>query len=290
MADIPALHTYVDGDVLTASQLNSDYSAIRTAYNSGAVQTDKAATITVTHVFSVAQTFSAGITVTGTITMATTASKIVPGATSLALRNHADSANNLLVSDAGAVTTRSALTVTAGGITVTAGDLTLSSGGITLSGSITGLTSLAMAGALSGVTTLAASGVVSLAATGQCLTFNGASPQIRAGSTGLDILNHAGSANLLRIAQANGMQLLNANNAMTIDLGYGGGTAMVITNTGGNIELGGASATTATVNLPRMPQCAGTPTGVVSNGTFILDTTAHKLWIYDGSWKYVTLT
>lgn len=40
------------------------------------------------------------------LTLTTAASKIVPGATSLSLRNNADSADNLLISDAGVVTAR----------------------------------------------------------------------------------------------------------------------------------------------------------------------------------------
>jgi hypothetical protein len=51
------------------------------------------------------------------------ASKIIPGATSLSLRNHADSADNVLITDAGAATIRNGLTVTAGGETITAGGL-----------------------------------------------------------------------------------------------------------------------------------------------------------------------
>jgi uncharacterized membrane protein len=61
------------------------------------------------------------ITTSGAITMTAAASKLVPGATSFSHRNTADSADNLLITDAGAVTTRSALTVTAGGLTVVAG-------------------------------------------------------------------------------------------------------------------------------------------------------------------------
>lgn len=60
------------------------------------------------------------------------ASKIIPGATSLALRNNADSANNVLISNAGAVTVRAGLTVTASGLTVTAGGLTVTADGLTV--------------------------------------------------------------------------------------------------------------------------------------------------------------
>lgn len=54
----------------------------------------------------------------GNLTFTTGASVIVPGATSFAIRNNANSADNLLVSDAGIVTTRSNTTVT-GVLTVT---------------------------------------------------------------------------------------------------------------------------------------------------------------------------
>jgi hypothetical protein len=58
------------------------------------------------------------LTTSGTVTMTAAASKIVPGATSFSHRNNADSADNLLISDAGAVTVRAGLTVTAGGMTI----------------------------------------------------------------------------------------------------------------------------------------------------------------------------
>lgn len=51
-----------------------------------------------------------GLVVTaGDLTFGAAASQIIPGATSLALRNTADSADNMLISDAGAVTFRGAL-------------------------------------------------------------------------------------------------------------------------------------------------------------------------------------
>lgn len=48
----------------------------------------------------------AGFALTGTLTLNTAASKIVPGATSLSIRNHADSQDNLLVIDAGDITAK----------------------------------------------------------------------------------------------------------------------------------------------------------------------------------------
>lgn len=46
------------------------------------------------------------------LTLSTAVSKIIPGATSLSMRNNADSADNLILTDAGAATIRTALTVT----------------------------------------------------------------------------------------------------------------------------------------------------------------------------------
>lgn len=48
------------------------------------------------------------------LTLSATASRIIPGATSLSLRNNANNADNLLVTDAGAATVRTSLQVTTG--------------------------------------------------------------------------------------------------------------------------------------------------------------------------------
>jgi len=55
------------------------------------------------------------------LTFGAAASQIVPGATSLSFRNTADSADNLIITNAGAATIRAGLTITASGLTVTAG-------------------------------------------------------------------------------------------------------------------------------------------------------------------------
>ena len=54
---------------------------------------------------------AAGVTVVGTITMSTAASQIIPGATSWAVRNNANSADNLIILNAGDATFRASLTV-----------------------------------------------------------------------------------------------------------------------------------------------------------------------------------
>ena len=73
-----------------------------------------------------AQTISTTLNVTGNVTfaadiiMTAALSRILPGATSFTIRNNADSASNLVVSNAGAVTVRDVLTVSgSGGSTVT---------------------------------------------------------------------------------------------------------------------------------------------------------------------------
>ena len=56
----------------------------------------------------------------------------------------------------------------------------------------------------------------------------------------------------------------------------------------------GTLATTATSGFGYMSVCAGTPTGVpVAHAgyvPFLYDTTANKLWVYNGTWKGVVLT
>lgn len=67
----------------------------------------------------------------GPLQFTTAASQVIPGATSISLRNNANSADNLIITDAGAATVRAGLTVTAGGATITAGGVTISTGALT---------------------------------------------------------------------------------------------------------------------------------------------------------------
>lgn len=63
---------------------------------------------------------------TGALTYGDAASKIIPGATSLSHRNNADSADNLLISDAGVVTVRSSLVLATAASKVIPGATSLS--------------------------------------------------------------------------------------------------------------------------------------------------------------------
>lgn len=66
----------------------------------------------------------------------------------------------------------------------------------------------------------------------------------------------------------------------------------------GNVYLDGtnAIATSDTGPFVVLPHCAGTPTGVPSasftatSASLVYDTSANKLWVYNGSWRSVTLT
>lgn len=79
------------------------------------------------------ETITAGdLTVTaGNLIFGAAASQIVPGVTSLSLRNNANNADNFLLSDAGAGTVRAGLTATTGNITATAGNVVATAGNLT---------------------------------------------------------------------------------------------------------------------------------------------------------------
>lgn len=92
------------------------------------------------------------LTTSGTITMTAAASQFIPGATSFSHRNTANSADNLLLTDAGLATFRNTVTISSGGLTVSAGGLTVT-GASTITGTLGGITTLtatSMVGALTG--------------------------------------------------------------------------------------------------------------------------------------------
>jgi hypothetical protein len=166
--------------VLTESALEGNFNHIRTAVNSYALWTDVASqSVSVTITFGVSQTFSAGIALTGSLTMATAASKIVPGATSFSIRDTADAADNLIIVDAGTATFRNTVVCTTLTATSIGGTLTTAAqANVTSLGSLTALT---IAGNL---------------------TFSGASRLIIPGSTALTIRNVGDTANAVAVAAA----------------------------------------------------------------------------------------
>ena len=94
-------------------------------------------------------------TFTSNITFSAASAKLIPGATNFSLRNNADNADNVLVTDAGAVTIRAGATITAGGLTVTAGNIVVSAGTFSCSG----VGTLTGGGAIGGAITTVQSGV-----------------------------------------------------------------------------------------------------------------------------------
>lgn len=171
----------------------------------------------------VAVALAAGLTLTGTLALATTASKVVPGATSLSLRNNADSADNLLLTDAGAATIRAGLTITAGGLVVTAGGLTVTAGGLTVTAG--------------GLTITAGS-----------LTMAAAASKLVPGATSFSHRNNADSADNLLISDA-GLVTVRAGVVVTaggLTVTAGG---LTVTAGGLTITAGGLTVTAGATKL-----------------------------------------
>jgi hypothetical protein len=320
----PALtKTRTAGQIIIAADDHTDFSALRDTLVTYAVLTDTARTITVTHTWSASQTFSGGwsagaactITAGGLSSTALSASdqnaltfshataRIVPGATSLSWRNNANSADNLIVTDAGAATVRAGLTVTAGGLTVSAGGITVT-GDSTITGTLSGVTSLSL-------TTLTANTIVGGAATtdlrigstalrlrnsADTLTVCTITPTVVTWSSDL-AMNWGGGTGVGQFAQTGASIALvsAANGNLTLTAGGGGTTGDVVISSsasGGNVLLGGTGlSTAATANFARAPTISGTPTGNVAAGIFAFDATGNKWWVSygGGTWKSTTL-
>ena len=127
VAQIGALISFTDATTIEAADFNSNYTDVRNAFNNlvtgsnrlaGGISINGALTVIsggVTVTAGGLTVASGGLTVSlgnlavtaGDITMAAAASQLVPGATSFSLRNTADSADNLIIVDAGAATFRS---------------------------------------------------------------------------------------------------------------------------------------------------------------------------------------
>lgn len=85
-------------------------------------------------------------------------------------------------------------------------------------------------------------------------------------------------------------------NLADVPISYYGsaGRSVVVNDTANLLQFsGGVLATTATAGFIYLPTCAGTPTGTPASGkgAIVYDTTANKIWVYNGTaWKYVTMT
>lgn len=106
------------------------------------------------------------------------------------------------------------------------------------------------------------------------------------------------------VKAANGLQSgVVQNTAGVLNLLSDGNIGWVITAVTGKPRHNGvagvvcanaALATNATAGFLYLPTCAGTPTGVPATETgtaaAVYDTTANKIWVYNGSWRGVVVT
>jgi hypothetical protein len=241
MPTIAGLASLTGGTTAFAAPVSANFTEIRDTVNAFGMFTDVARTVTAVQTFSATPVCSAGISITGNLTMATAASRLVPGATSFAVRNNANGEDNLLVSDAGNVTVRGTLTSTG---TITGTLATAAQPNVTSVGSLTALT---MAGNL---------------------TFSGASRKIVSGATALLFRNSVDSLTWLQYTDSGNVTI-------------GGGAYDVFA---GNQT----AATNAGEGFLRVPQTAGTPTGVAGAGAIVYDSANEKLYYRNGSaWKEV---
>ena len=182
-------------------------------------------------------TAQAGLTITGTLsipaggfsmagplTLTAAASQIIPGATSMSIRDTGNAFDNLLVTNAGLVTARAGLVATAGGLTVSAGGAAVTgnssvTGTLTVSGTINSQT-ISSAASFTGTVTIAtgltvtAGGAVITAGdvtiTAGKLNFAATASQIVPGATSLALRNNANSQNNLLLTDAGLATLRNA--------------------------------------------------------------------------------
>lgn len=164
----------------------------------------------------------------GSLTFTAAASKIIPGATSFSIRNTADSADNLIITNAGAATIRAGLTVTAGGLTVTAGGLVVSATGVTIT-----------AGGLT--------------LTDDNITFNGTSKKIIQPVTSLLIRDHGDANTNVTISDAGAMTV---RGVITPTGGIGSAGGFTVTAT--SCHTGGISARVNTDGTDATPSVTET--------------------------------
>lgn len=124
---------------------------------------------------------------------------------------------------------------------------------------------------------------------GSGATAKGGSVTIKAGNggTGPTISGNVNTGGSLSLTAGNAGGDANGGD-VSFTPGTGNGTGH-----DGDTKINGASAisTSATGKFFVIPMCAGTPTGTpANNGSVVYDTTNNKLYVYNGSWKSVTLT
>lgn len=142
--------------------------------------------------------------------------------------------------------------------------------------------------AIGSVLTLRASGTVALI-TGVSLEL--ATPNISSGTDVTDITIQpgtvSGGGNAGDVLIKSGDGLVGTGGTVVVQGGLDTVSGSVI----GTVQLGnGVLPTTTSTGLVAIPRVAGTPTGAPPTGSMVYDTSANKLWIYNGSWRGVLVT
>lgn len=274
------LVSFSSGQVISSSNVNANFGLC--------VLTDTSRTVTVTHTYTATQTLTGGFTtgtaatlggdllftdalydigktgatrprdlfisrnavIGGSLTLSTAISKLIPGATSFSLRNNADGADNLLITDAGIVTMRSDLVTSLIRRATSDGSdnsvLELAGGGGTLQtrGAYLGLYGNEHAG--TGRIDLIAGDVVG----GEIVFYTGTSNEkfridragslkmsvaagkIIPGATSVTFRNNADTQNNLQIVDAGDVTIGRGN--LTLSLGN-----FIITGVAGTVQIGG---------------------------------------------------
>jgi hypothetical protein len=169
------------------------------------------------------------LSISGALTLTAAVSKLVPGATSFSIRNHADAADNLLIADSGAITVRSTIS---GVTTLTAT-------------SFVGAVSTAAQPAITSVGTLTALTVSgNITAQGEIVMSAGTSKMVP-GATSFSVRNNADSQDNLLVSNAGDVAIKGA-------LTFGG--VLTPTFDSGDLTLTANSLAVVSHGLGRLPK------------------------------------
>jgi len=191
------------------------------------------------------QTYGA-VVYSSTVTFSTAASRIIPGATSLSFRNNANSADNLLISNAGLVTTRLGIVIASGALTISDAASKIIPGATSLSLRNNGDSADNLLISNAGAVTVRAG----LTITASNLTFGAASAKIIPGATSL-LFRDTGDANTnLGITDAG---VVTTRGAITPTGGIaataGGATAPTVYHSGGITAVATTTGTDVTPSV-----------------------------------------
>lgn len=166
--------------------------------------------------------------------------KFFGGSTGLSIRNAADSADNLVMTDAGAFTLRSTTTIQSGGLTVTAGGLTVSAGATALAGDLAINTNKFTVAAASGNTAIAGT----LAVTGAITASGGVVGNLTGNVTGA-VTGNASTASALQTARTINGTSFDGTTNITVTAAAGTLTGTTLNSTVVASSLTSVSATLA---------------------------------------------